>query len=534
MDKLNSLSRRFLGGKGRAGTLLACYLSRFGLKIPPPPCDLCRIHPALFCNQSTCFYGTFPTLDAQSSIQLIRELRPGSIERERQEEFVTKYVSEIWQRVSFGKRVDDLEDMESDVIDNVPLKECGELDENGRSKLLVLCGLPGSGKSWFAERLEATNPQFVRIAQDDLGSKDACIQRMNELCNQKGSRKIVIDRCNPTALDRVVWKTIAEGVGYIKNATIACIYFDASPQTCIDRIGKRLTHPTLNPHSGPSVVTSFSKQFEPPSLESDAFDSIIHVSSFAGARKLLLRFGGSPSNSGDSFFKYPRTRHLFDLGSATRDDLVLSEDESNSFLNREGDDNIVFSISEKVDGANVGIRFDAAAGTLVCQNRTHIITSASHPQFSSLRGWLHRHESKLKRLLYSTNCILFGEWMQARHSIHYDQLDDLFCAFDLFDLKHQNFWSVSRFRKIIRETTDFSLAPLLDLPPQLTKSTILELINQTSAFSTKSQREGVVIRRDRGEWMDDKAKIVRTNFLTAESAHWSTLSITSNSLREHL
>ncbi|KAI8849489.1 protein-tyrosine phosphatase-like protein, partial [Chytridium lagenaria] len=53
------------GGKGRAGSLLATYLVRFGLE--------------------------YPVMNATDAVTLLRRLRPGSIETERQEKFVADY-----------------------------------------------------------------------------------------------------------------------------------------------------------------------------------------------------------------------------------------------------------------------------------------------------------------------------------------------------------------------------------------------------------------------------------------------------------
>lgn len=175
----------------------------------------------------------------------------------------------------------------------------------------------------------------------------------------------------------------------------------------------------------------------------------------------------------------------------------------------------------------MGIRLDRQ-GNLVCQNRTHVITSSSHAQFSSLRNWLHVHQESLKRLLYSTNCILFGEWMQSKHSIYYDSLQDYFCAFDLYDLEEKKFWSTSRFTSVV-VPLGFCVAPLLEVPATLTRDTIIELIHQPSAFSTQSLREGVVLRRDSQDWMVDKAKVVRSDFIApGTTQHWSSSTVVSN------
>jgi hypothetical protein len=41
----------------------------------------------------------------------------------------------------------------------------------------------------------------------------------------------------------------------------------------------------------------------------------------------------------------------------------------------------------------------------------------------------------------SPRFILFGEWVYAKHSIHYSKLPAYFIAFDIFDLQNQSFLS---------------------------------------------------------------------------------------------
>ena len=58
------------GGKGRAGTFVACCLAMWGLS---PPFDLTVEK---------------PVLSAQAAVRIVRNLRPGSIETQEQEAFV--------------------------------------------------------------------------------------------------------------------------------------------------------------------------------------------------------------------------------------------------------------------------------------------------------------------------------------------------------------------------------------------------------------------------------------------------------------
>ena len=53
------------------------------------------------------------------------------------------------------------------------------------------------------------------------------------------------------------------------------------------------------------------------------------------------------------FHKFPRTPHIYNLGSATRADLLLDKTDADIFLTNE------ITIEEKIDGANLGLRMTA-------------------------------------------------------------------------------------------------------------------------------------------------------------------------------
>jgi hypothetical protein len=118
------------------------------------------------------------------------------------------------------------------------------------------------------------------------------------------------------------------------------------------------------------------------------------------------------------FIKYPRTPHLFG-SEGTDDDKHLDEAESTRFI---ADTSLI--VEEKLDGTNVGIHF-SDAGQMVLQCRGHLVTDGMHPQYDLFKQWgaVKRHvlEPRLQN-----RYILFGEWMYARHSIHYRSLPHYF------------------------------------------------------------------------------------------------------------
>jgi predicted kinase len=59
-------------------------------------------------------------------------------------------------------------------------------------QVLVMVGIPGSGKSTIANELVAMG--WERVNQDDLGSRRVCETRMEDAL--KRGKSVVVDRCN--------------------------------------------------------------------------------------------------------------------------------------------------------------------------------------------------------------------------------------------------------------------------------------------------------------------------------------------------
>ena len=159
-------------------------------------------------------------------------------------------------------------------------------------------------------------------------------------------------------------------------------------------------------------------------------------------------------------YKFPRTRHLFDAGgsSVSRDDLLLDKGEENSYYTPKSSrrnaqqPQVLVAIEEKVDGANLGISIDAGDMTIRVQNRSHYVNSQTHRQFSTLDSWLTEHSSGLYDAIEPGRHVLFGEWLYAKHSIHYTKLPGYFMAFDIYDRKCGKFYSWRERNKRLADT----------------------------------------------------------------------------------
>jgi atypical dual specificity phosphatase len=381
--------------------------------------------------------------------------------------------------------------------------------------VFLLVGLPASGKSTFSTIVEDQINNIVRINQDEMRSKKHCEDVFSQ--NTKKGKTVIVDLCNMTKAERKAWMDMNLGKG-----KVWFIYFNATAEECKWRIAHRKDHPTVRAEGGARIVGAQAKRLEEPTID-EGFDKLLYVPSFKESNQLLLKFGcdisGLKEENHDNIIKFPRTRHLANLGSATRDDLLLSKEEIKSFLNT-----LVY-VEEKIDGANLGISIKDYK--LVAQNRSHYVNSGYHAQFKLLDQWLMDHSADLWTILEDENHILYGEWVYAKHSIPYDNLPDYFIAFDLYDKAEGRFYSRERLEAKL-EGTSIKLIPIIKHDKFKSDADLVKLVHNKSKFYD-GEIEGLYVRRCNDRWLEERAKIVRSDFICGDD-HWSKGILTKNKL----
>lgn len=225
--------------------------------------------------------------------------------------------------------------------------------------------------------------------------------------------------------------------------------------------------------------------------------------------------------------EYPRTQHLPFQPNATRDDLIASEKEAA----------IIFSspyvyIDEKVDGAALAVTW-LEDGPLI-RNRNHILRKGYRKetpaklQFASTWSWMYDQKDKFEKLAELAGDVsVYGEWLLARHSIHYDKLPSYFLTFDLFDHQEKKFIDPGKARTWL-EASGFDTTPLLHYGLIKKYQDLTLLINHISNFSSNIKREGLYFKVSDGEWVTHRFKIVRSDFIAGE--HWSKTQLVKNKL----
>ena len=234
-----------------------------------------------------------------------------------------------------------------------------------------------------------------------------------------------------------------------------------------------------------------------------------------------------------NFTKYPRTPHLFG-SKGTDDDKHMNEAESNRFIS-----NPSLIVEEKVDGTNVGIHF-SEQGELVIQCRGHIITEGMHQQYDLFKQWVNVKRNTLEDRLRD-QFILFGEWVYARHSIHYRSLSHYFYEFDIFNKKREVFLDLEQ-RLAILANTGIETVPVLckgslsrkELAAKIGPSLFNSQFDNPTTHRQDNLMEGLYLRTEADGVVTGRAKIVRPEFVERVklSTHWQSQTMVANQLAE--
>jgi len=137
-------------------------------------------------------------------------------------------------------------------------------------KVIILVGVPGSGKSTFCTKY----PRYKRISQDELGDRYMCLSAFRAYLSE--GKNIIIDRCNINRFQRNLWINIAKEFG----ADLNCVNFVIDPKIAIKRIQERKGHPTIKEDTTldkiTQIVDNFTKTYEAPTLD-EGFKRVLFI-----------------------------------------------------------------------------------------------------------------------------------------------------------------------------------------------------------------------------------------------------------------
>jgi len=139
-------------------------------------------------------------------------------------------------------------------------------NENFEQCLVLLVGLPGSGKSTFSRALEQAMPyKFVRINQDELKTRRECEARAKEVLSE--GKSVIIDRCNFDANQRQTWYDLASNQH--NGLPIICICLYVPMEECVRRCESRLNHETIRSEDARRVVGIVQRQLQFPTTRNE-------------------------------------------------------------------------------------------------------------------------------------------------------------------------------------------------------------------------------------------------------------------------
>lgn len=456
-----------LGGFGRTGTALSCYLIYYG-------------------NNGVSY-------NSEQAITYLRTIRPKSIETENQLDFIRQFSNHLFINNSLNN-----------INNNNDINNNYKIDN--KIKFIMLVGLPGSGKSTFCN-LFLTNNLDVKIINQDLSGKKNC---QNFLLKYIKEHQItILDRTNYTIKNRKEWLELTQ----LLPRECLCVYLNTPKFICINRTNNRNNHPTVSLNSGKNIINDIDKKFEEPTIN-EGFYNVIKLQDqedVANYLKLwkcnIIRIESENSNI---LHKFPRTEHLYNNKNISNDDKILDKNIYNSFFNND------VHISEKIDGSQLGFSIDENF-QIRAQCRSHYVSSNYHSQYKLLDNWIKQHSTELFEIL-DQNTILFGEWLYAKHSIYYDKLPDYFIAFDLYDKNNKIFYN----RNILENKLKNSSINIVNTLyfGKMNNDLLNNILKQKSTYSSVNCMEGVYIKIFDGDFVKYRTKIVNNNFICGNKK-WS-------------
>lgn len=228
----------------------------------------------------------------------------------------------------------------------------------------------------------------------------------------------------------------------------------------------------------------------------------------------------------DTIRKYPRTRHIEGSGLQKGD----ADLETVPFALLRGKPLVV---EEKLDGANVGISFDAH-GEMRLQCRGHYLTGGpGEAQFSLLKPWASAHREWLRGRL-GTRFICYGEWLYARHTVAYDALPHFFFEFDILDTETGDFLSTPRRHALLAGGPVVSV-PVLKTAAFTQLGELTRLVGPSLYKSDGGLAEGLYVKWEADGRVVGRYKWVRPEFVSAileSGTHWKDRPLEPNTLAE--
>lgn len=211
--------------------------------------------------------------------------------------------------------------------------------------------------------------------------------------------------------------------------------------------------------------------------------------------------------------EYPSACHLPWKPNTRGDRIADAEDVAPIFSS----DRVV--VQEKIDGANCGMALvDGHPGI---RSRTKILRKGglnrymnpSMAQFAPVFNWFYENKKKFEKLVNQFgNYTVYGEWMVQQHGMYYDNLPDMFVAYDLYDQDRGQYMDPNHAAAALC-LSGFATVPMLKFGKVANYEELEALANLPSKFSTDLPGEGIFVKAGDGGWTTCRFKMVRQGFV---------------------
>lgn len=142
------------------------------------------------------------------------------------------------------------------------------LDDN-KPEVIVMVGMPGSGKSFFANDVLAAK-QYEIVNRDTLGTWQKCVDRVNDYL--KAGKKVVVDNTNGTKVERARYA----GAAKTQKVPCRCFVMSTSHQHVLHNIAFRQLTDTKHSKINEMIINTYRKNYQEPE-SGEGFTEIVTV-----------------------------------------------------------------------------------------------------------------------------------------------------------------------------------------------------------------------------------------------------------------